>query len=95
VALKGAETWIATPQGRCWRHAGGNVGLATSGSGDVLAGLIAGLLARGAPPEQAAAWGIALHARAGRRLCERLGPLGLLARELAAEVPALMHALSR
>ncbi|MED5618934.1 NAD(P)H-hydrate dehydratase [Ideonella sp. BN130291] len=93
VALKGAETWIATPGGDCWRHARGNVGLATSGSGDVLAGLVAGLLARGAPPAQAAAWGVALHARAGERLAERVGPLGYLARELAAEVPRLMGAL--
>jgi hydroxyethylthiazole kinase-like uncharacterized protein yjeF len=94
VALKGAETWIATPSGKQWRHARGNVGLATSGSGDVLAGLVVGLLARGAAPEQAVAWGVALHARAGERLATRIGPLGYLARELAAEVPALMHALS-
>jgi len=94
VALKGPVTWIASPDGRCWRHAGGNVGLATSGSGDVLAGLIAGLVARGAPLEQAAAWGVALHARAGDRLAGRIGPVGYLARELAAEVPALMRALA-
>jgi hydroxyethylthiazole kinase-like uncharacterized protein yjeF len=93
VALKGAETWIAQPDGRRWRHTRGNVGLATSGSGDVLAGLIVGLLARGAPPEQAAAWGVSLHARAGERLAARLGPLGYLARELAGEVPRLMAEL--
>lgn len=91
VALKGAETWLAAPDGRRWRHEDAQPGLATSGSGDVLAGLIAGLLARGASPEQAAAWGIALHAHAGRQLAARHGPLGYLARELAAEVPALMH----
>ena len=43
VALKGALTHIATPDGEVWRHDGGNVGLAVSGSGDVLAGIIAGL----------------------------------------------------
>jgi len=95
VALKGAETWLATADGRRWRHVGGNAGLATSGSGDVLAGLIAGLAARGASLPQAAAWGVALHARAGDRLAQRLGPLGYLAREIAGEVPALMESLSR
>ena len=94
VALKNAITHLAAPDGRSWCHDGGNPGLATSGSGDVLAGIIAGLVARGAALEQAAAWGIALHARAGERLAERVGPLGYLARELPAEVPALMAALS-
>jgi hydroxyethylthiazole kinase-like uncharacterized protein yjeF len=93
VALKGATTYIAEPGGNVWRHEGGNVGLATSGSGDVLAGIIAGLAARGASLEQAAAWGVALHARAGAKLAERCGPLGYLARDLAAHVPALMHVL--
>jgi ADP-dependent NAD(P)H-hydrate dehydratase len=93
VALKGATTFIATPDGQLWRHEGGNIGLAISGSGDTLAGIIAGLAARGAPLDQACAWGVALHARAGVRLAARFGPLGYLAREIAAEVPALMHAL--
>jgi hydroxyethylthiazole kinase-like uncharacterized protein yjeF len=94
VALKGACTWLAAPDGRLWRHARGNPGLATSGSGDVLAGLVAGLMARGAPVEQALAWGVALHARAAERLAARVGPLGFLARELAAEVPRLMATLA-
>lgn len=94
VALKGACTWLAAPDGRLWRHARGNPGLATSGSGDVLAGLVAGLMARGAPVEQALAWGVALHARAAERLAARIGPLGFLARELSAEVPSLMAALA-
>ena len=93
VALKGPVTYIATPDGRVWKHEGGNVGLAASGSGDTLAGIIVGLAARGAPLEQAGAWGVALHARAGDRLAERTGPLGFLTRDLAAEVPSLMHAL--
>ena len=94
VALKGPVTHIATPAGRLWTHEGGNVGLAASGSGDTLAGIIVGLAARGAPLEQAAAWGVALHARAGDCLAERTGPLGYLTRDLAAEVPMLMHRLS-
>jgi ADP-dependent NAD(P)H-hydrate dehydratase len=94
VALKGAVTFIATPDRQLWQHEGGNVGLAISGSGDTLAGIIAGLAARGAPLEQAGVWGVALHARAGEKLADRFGPMGYLASELAAEVPALMHALS-
>lgn len=91
VALKGARTVIAAPGGERWQHEGGNVGLATSGSGDVLAGIIAGLAARGADLAQAAGWGVALHARAGERLARRLGRLGYLARELPDEIPALLE----
>ena len=94
VALKGRLTVIAAPDGRSWRHAGGNVGLGSSGSGDVLAGLVAGLAARGAPLEQAAAWGVALHALAGEQLALRHGPLGYLAREIDAEIPALLRLLA-
>jgi hydroxyethylthiazole kinase-like uncharacterized protein yjeF len=91
VALKGAVTHIAAPNGERWRHEGGNVGLAISGSGDVLAGIIAGCAARGAPLDQAACWGVVLHARAGERLAARLGTLGYLAREIATEIPALLE----
>lgn len=93
VALKGATTLIATPGTAGWRHEGGQPGLATSGSGDVLAGLIAGLLAQGATLEQACAWGVVLHASAGACLAQRLGPLGYLARELPGEIPALLKQL--
>jgi NAD(P)H-hydrate repair Nnr-like enzyme with NAD(P)H-hydrate dehydratase domain len=70
------------------------MGLATSGSGDVLAGVIAGLVARGTEAAHAAAWGVHLHALAGERLSRRVGPLGFLARELPAEIPPLMSELS-
>ena len=90
VVLKGATTWIATPDGRRFVHRGGSAGLGTSGSGDVLAGLLGGLCARGAAPEQAACWAVRAHARAGGVLARRVGPLGFLAREIAAEVPALL-----
>lgn len=95
LVLKGATTHVAAPDGRRWINTGGSVGLGTSGSGDVLAGIIAGLAARGAPPEQAAVWGVHLHAAAGAMLARRLGRLGLLAREIAAEVPPLMARLQR
>jgi ADP-dependent NAD(P)H-hydrate dehydratase len=90
VALKGAETVIAVPGMATLRYPGGGPGLATGGSGDVLAGIIGGLLARGAEPRVATAWGVWLHGEAGRRLAERVGPLGFLARELLVEIPGLM-----
>jgi len=93
VVLKGAVTWLAFPGEPDWRHEGGNVGLATSGSGDTLAGVLGGLMARGVPPFDAALWAVRLHALAGERLARRHGRLGYLARELGAEVPAAMHAL--
>jgi ADP-dependent NAD(P)H-hydrate dehydratase len=91
VALKGARTVIAAPDGQLWQHVGGNVGLAISGSGDALAGIIAGLAARGAALDQATCWGVALHARAGERLAARMGVLGYLAREIPGEIPALLE----
>jgi NAD(P)H-hydrate repair Nnr-like enzyme with NAD(P)H-hydrate dehydratase domain len=87
VALKGSHTCVAHPDGRRWSHHAHCPGLGTSGSGDVLAGIIAGLAARGASLVQAAAWGVAIHARAGQRLSRRVGVLGFLARELLAEIP--------
>jgi len=93
AALKGATTLVAAPNGKGWRHEGGQPGLATSGSGDVLAGLIAGLLAQGATLEQACAWGVVLHSSAGARLATRLGPLGYLARELPREIPMILKKL--
>ncbi|HST07185.1 MAG TPA: NAD(P)H-hydrate dehydratase [Gemmatimonadaceae bacterium] len=94
VALKGPETLIATPDGEAFRYADGGVGLATSGSGDVLAGAVVGLLARGSEPDQAAVWATYLHGAAGNRLARRMGPLGFLARELSSELPALMNGLA-
>ena len=90
VALKGATTFIATPSGDLYRYEGGDVGLATSGSGDTLAGIVAGLLARGADPLTAAAWGVYLHGEAGNVLAKRVGRIGYLARELLDEIPMLL-----
>jgi NAD(P)H-hydrate repair Nnr-like enzyme with NAD(P)H-hydrate dehydratase domain len=80
VALKGAETVIAAPDGAAFRYTRGGAGLGTSGSGDVLGGIVAGLLARGADPLRAAAWGVFLHGEAGNALALRHGAVGLLAR---------------
>ena len=95
VALKGPESWIAEPDGALYHYAGGSVGLATSGSGDTLAGIVAGLAARGATAVQAAIWGAYLHGAAGDALARRIGPIGYLARELLDEVPGAMRRLSQ
>ena len=93
VVLKGATTRIAGA-GRLWRLAANNISLAISGSGDTLAGIIAALAARGARADQAAVWGVALHAFAGGRLTRRHGAVGALAREIPDELPALMRGLA-
>jgi hydroxyethylthiazole kinase-like uncharacterized protein yjeF len=85
---------ISAPDGRSWRTSSGYGGLATSGSGDVLAGAVTGLVARGADLDQATCWGTHLHAAAGDRLAARVGPLGYLARELVEQLPLAMMELS-
>ena len=94
VALKGATTYIVSPQGEGWFFDEGNVGLATSGSGDTLAGIIVGLLARGATPLKAAMWGVYLHGEAGNRLSHIHGHVGFLARELLDAIPRIMADLA-
>jgi hydroxyethylthiazole kinase-like uncharacterized protein yjeF len=93
VAMKGGCTFVVSPQGEAWSCDRGNVGLATSGSGDTLAGVVAGLVARGATPVQATLWGVFLHGEAGNRLARTRGPVGFLARELLAEIPSIMAEL--
>lgn len=93
VALKGAETFIASPAGELFRYDCGDIGLATSGSGDTLAGIVTGLVARGASPLCAALWGVFLHGAAGNALSKRMGRIGFLARELLDEIPAIMNRL--
>jgi hydroxyethylthiazole kinase-like uncharacterized protein yjeF len=92
VALvKGRWSFIAVPDGRAYRFEGGGIGLATSGSGDTLAGIVAGLCARGADPLTATLWGVWLHGEAGRLLTERVGRIGFLAREIVDLAPGLME----
>ncbi|SCL24246.1 yjeF C-terminal region, hydroxyethylthiazole kinase-related [Micromonospora pallida] len=81
---------IASPDGRRWREESGDAGLGTSGSGDVRAGLLAGLMSRGAGPEQAACWAAYAHAVSGQRLVPRYGRIGFLARELLGEIPQVL-----
>ncbi len=89
VALKGSTSYIAAG-GELYRFDGGAVGLATSGSGDTLAGVVAGLAARGADPLTAALWGVWAHGTAGIRLARKVGRVGFLARELLDEIPRLV-----
>ncbi|WP_166139364.1 NAD(P)H-hydrate dehydratase [Nocardioides ochotonae] len=94
VVLAGAATkHVAAPDGQTWAVAGGGPGLGVSGSGDVQAGIVAGLLARGEEPAKAAVWGAYLHARAGERLASAVGQVGYLARALPGAVPGVLEEL--
>jgi hydroxyethylthiazole kinase-like uncharacterized protein yjeF len=95
VALRDADTWIAAPGEPTYLDTSGNAGLATSGSGDVLAGLLAGFAARGADPLTATLWAAHVHGMAGERCADDIGEVGYLARELLDRVPAVTAALSR
>jgi hydroxyethylthiazole kinase-like uncharacterized protein yjeF len=90
VSLGGGETLIAAPDGRVWHESSGDIGLGVSGSGDCAAGVVAGLVARGAAPDQAAVWAAHLHGTAGDRLAARVGRVGYLAREVADEIPLVL-----
>jgi ADP-dependent NAD(P)H-hydrate dehydratase len=91
AVLKSARTHIVGRDGAAFHLDEGAIGLATAGSGDVLTGIIAGLLARGADPLCAALWGVHLPHEAGARLARKIGPLGYLARELLPEIPRVLH----
>ncbi len=91
VLVKGVTSHVVHPDGRAWRYKGGAPGLGVSGSGDVLAGIVGGLLARGAEPLAALLWGVWLHGEAGAALAKTIGPIGFLAREIAEQVPALLR----
>jgi hydroxyethylthiazole kinase-like uncharacterized protein yjeF len=90
VLVKGVTSHVVHPDGRAWTYSGGAPGLGVSGSGDVLAGIVGGLLARGADPLAALLWGVWLHGEAGAALAKSVGPIGFLAREIAEQVPALL-----
>jgi ADP-dependent NAD(P)H-hydrate dehydratase / NAD(P)H-hydrate epimerase len=93
VVLKGAHTIVAGPDGQVSEDPHEVPALGTGGTGDVLSGVIAGLLAQHLDPFQAAVTGVYVHAEAGRRISERLGSSGLLASDLFDEIPLVMRSL--
>ncbi len=91
VLLKGDDTLVVDPDGRVAVSPGGSPGLATAGTGDVLSGVIAALLARGVPAFAAAAGGAWLHAEAGRRAARAQGSAdGVIASDVIAALPAAL-----
>ena len=82
IVLKGANTSIAMPDGRCYFNSTGNPGMATAGSGDVLTGIILSLLAQHYSPEEAAIVGVFMHGRAGDRAAGKLGMESMIAGDI-------------
>lgn len=95
LVLKGAGTLVASPDGRLYRNATGNPGMAKGGSGDVLAGMIASFLAQGAAPFEAAAGAVYLHGLAGDRCAARLSQCAMLPTDLIGALPELFLELGR
>lgn len=82
IVLKGAHTCIATPEGKCYFNTTGNPGMATAGSGDVLTGIITGLLAQDYDSFSAALLGVYLHGLAGDFACENLCEQSMIAGDI-------------
>jgi NAD(P)H-hydrate epimerase len=93
VVLKGAHTIVAAPDGGVAISPTGNPGMATGGTGDVLAGVLGALLAQGLAPFDAAALGVFVHGAAADAVAARQGEVGLLARDILAELPATIARL--
>ena len=85
IVLKGAHTAIACPDGTCHFNSTGNPGMATGGAGDVLTGIITGLLAQGRPSFEAAVFGVYLHGQAGDRAAKRWGMDAMVAGDIINE----------
>jgi NAD(P)H-hydrate epimerase len=94
LVLKGARTVIGSPEGRLAINSSGNPGLASGGTGDVLTGMIAGFLAQGHSPFEAACMGVFCHGRAADRLARRRGEQGMIATDLLTEIPIVLKTLS-
>ena len=93
IVLKGAYTVVATTDGRCRLSPFANAGLASAGTGDVLAGVIAGLAAQGLTPFDAASLGVYLHGAAAEMVKEKLGDTGMLASDLLPALPLAIKQL--
>jgi NAD(P)H-hydrate epimerase len=94
VVLKGARTVIAAADGKVFINPTGNPGMASGGMGDVLAGMLAALLAQGFSPEDAMKLGVYLHGFVGDRVAEAKGPIGLIASDIIEGLPAGLRRLS-
>ncbi len=95
VVLKGAYTVVASPEGRCCISPFANPGLASAGTGDVLSGVIAGLMAQGLSVYEAAAAGVYIHGKAGEQVRDRLGDTGMVAGDLLPELPLTIKRLKQ
>jgi NAD(P)H-hydrate epimerase len=95
VVLKGYRSLIATPGGRVFVNSTGNPGMASGGTGDVLTGLIAGLLGQGYAPLVAAQLGVYLHGLAGDLAAEEAGQIGLAARDVLRGLPKAFRQLGQ
>ncbi|MBQ4153448.1 MAG: NAD(P)H-hydrate dehydratase [Oscillospiraceae bacterium] len=95
LVLKDYITVIASPDGGLYLNTAGNPGMAKGGSGDVLAGLIAALIAQGIDPTLAAAAGVHLHAVCGDRVASRLSQYGMLPSDMIGELPLLFQSINR
>lgn len=84
VVLKGGHTAVCLPDGQVYFNATGNPGMATAGSGDVLTGMLTGLLAQGLDPDQAAIAGVFLHGLAGDVAAGEVGEHALIASDIIA-----------
>ena len=93
TVLKGYQTIVAAPEGSFYLNFTGNPGLATAGSGDVLAGLIAGLMVQGLPAFPAASLGVYLHGLAGDLVSRENGEASLLAGDLLEKIPSAIRFL--
>ncbi len=93
IVLKGAHTIIAAPDGSCRISPFANPGLATAGTGDVLAGAIAGLLAQGLSLSDAACLGVYLGCEAGEMIGNMLGDAGMIASDLLPALPVVIKQL--
>ena len=91
--MKGAYTVIAAPDGRSRISPIANPGLASAGTGDVLSGAIAGLVAQGLPLFDAASLGVYLHGEAGEMVKSVLGDAGMMATDLLTALPAVIKQL--
>ncbi|MEG2814279.1 MAG: ADP/ATP-dependent (S)-NAD(P)H-hydrate dehydratase, partial [Oscillospiraceae bacterium] len=95
VVLKCHRTIIATPDGEIFQNTTGNAGLAKGGSGDVLAGMIAGLMAQGLDAKDAAICGVYLHGLCADRLDKKMSQYSFLARDLIEEIPYALKSIDR